>query len=170
MYYMFYINLPMPDDFLPVRKRPVHLPSIAKRNRSSIQFVTVCVKGRRPILGNDQAHTLFRSVLRDDSVFRVGRYVIMPDHVHLFCAPNTYPAEPLSKWVKYWKSRFTSAWENDSTGKLWQRDFWDRELRTGESYSEKWAYVRENPVRAGLVVTSDQWPYAGELYQLSWHD
>ena len=170
MYYMFYINLPLPDDFLPVRKRPVHLPSIAKRNRSSIQFVTVCVKGRRPILGNDQAHTLFRSVLRDDSVFRVGRYVIMPDHVHLFCAPNTYPAEPLSKWVKYWKSRFTSAWENDSTGKLLQRDFWDRELRTGESYSEKWAYVREDPVRAGLVVTSDQWPYAGELYQFSWHD
>ena len=139
-------------------------------NRSSIQFVSVCVNARRCVLGNDEAHALFRSIWSDDSVFRVGRYVIMPDHVHLFCAPNTYPAEPLSKWVRYWKSRFAALWANDEAGKLWQRDFWDRELRSGESYSEKWAYVLENPVRAGLVPSADLWPYAGELYQLSWHD
>ena len=164
------MDFSMTENFLPVRKRPVHLPSLHGCNRASIQFVTVCVKGRRPVLANDQAHELFRSILSDDSVFRVGRYVLMPDHVHLFCTPNSYPTEPLSKWVRYWKSRFASSWEYFGADKLWQRDFWDRELRTGDSYSEKWAYVRENPVRAGLVPVSSQWPYAGELYQLSWHD
>jgi putative transposase len=36
-------------------------------------------------------------------------------------------------------------------------------LRNDESYSQKWEYVRENPVRAGLVVRADEWPYQGEL-------
>ena len=98
------MDFSMTENFLPVRKRPVHLPSLHGCNRASIQFVTVCVKGRRPVLANDQAHELFRSILSDDSVFRVGRYVIMPDHIHLFCTPNSYPTEPLSKWVRYWKS------------------------------------------------------------------
>ena len=160
----------MSEELFPVRTRPVHLPSLAVGNRSSIQFVTVCVRERRPVLANEAAHALFRSIWRDESLFRVGRYVIMPDHVHLFCAPNTYPPEPLSKWVGYWKSRFASAWPRNRAGKLWQRDFWDRELRSGESYSEKWAYICNNPVRAELVPSAEMWPYVGELHPLSWHD
>ena len=30
-------------------------------------------------------------------------------------------------------------------------------------YVDKWNYVRENPVRAGLVETAESWPYAGEI-------
>ena len=44
---------------------------------------------------------------------------------------------------------------------LWQPEFFDHLLRSKESYREKWAYVRENPVRAGLVDDADKWPYAG---------
>ncbi len=36
----------------------------------------------------------------------------------------------------------------------------------GESYSQKWDYVRENPVRAGLVKRAEDWPYAGALLQI----
>ena len=32
-------------------------------------------------------------------------------------------------------------------------------LRNDESYGEKWEYVRENPLRAGLVSRADDWPY-----------
>jgi hypothetical protein len=32
-------------------------------------------------------------------------------------------------------------------------------LRSDESLSEKWEYVRQNPVRAGLVEHSEDWPY-----------
>lgn len=38
---------------------------------------------------------------------------------------------------------------------LWQREFFDHVLRSVESYGQKWDYVKENPVRAGLVKTSD---------------
>ena len=47
--------------------------------------------------------------------------------------------------------------------RLWQPGFFDRILRSQESYAEKWNYVREKPVRAGLVQTAHDWPYQGEI-------
>ena len=47
--------------------------------------------------------------------------------------------------------------------RLWQPGFFDHVLRSDESYAEKWNYVRNNPVRAGLVRTTDEWPYQGEI-------
>ena len=38
----------------------------------------------------------------------------------------------------------------------WQSDHWDTRLRSGESYDAKWEYVRNNPVRAGLVKTAEE--------------
>ena len=46
---------------------------------------------------------------------------------------------------------------------FWQKEFFDHVLRSDESYESKWDYVRENPVRAGLVSRADDWPYAGEI-------
>ena len=45
----------------------------------------------------------------------------------------------------------------------WQRGFFDHVMRNAESYSEKWHYVGENPVRAGLVARAENWPYQGEI-------
>ena len=49
-----------------------------------------------------------------------------------------------------------------ATPPIWQLEFFDHVLRSAKSYSEKWDYVRENPVRAGLAVAAEHWPYAGE--------
>jgi putative transposase len=46
---------------------------------------------------------------------------------------------------------------------VWQRGFFDHLLRSDESYEQKWNYVRENPIRAGLARIADDWPYAGEI-------
>ena len=48
----------------------------------------------------------------------------------------------------------------------WQKGFFDHVMRSGELYSEKWNYVRDNPVRAGLVAEADAWPFQGEIYEL----
>jgi len=41
----------------------------------------------------------------------------------------------------------------------WQRNFFDHRLRHDESEDEKANYIRQNPSRAGLVETSQDWPY-----------
>jgi hypothetical protein len=48
-------------------------------------------------------------------------------------------------------------------GEFWQPSFFDHILRNDESYSEKWEYVCQNPVRAGLVKEPDDWQYQGEV-------
>ena len=52
------------------------------------------------------------------------------------------------------------------TPPIWQAEFFDRVLRTHESYNGKWRYVIDNPVRAGLVREAEAWPYAGEIHPL----
>jgi REP element-mobilizing transposase RayT len=92
----------------------------------------------------------------------VGRYVLMPNHIHLFvCGP---PQFDLAQWVRMLK--VTLGKELAQLGhqpEFWQRGFFDHLLRRAESYAEKWAYVRENPVRAGLVAKAKDWPYQGEI-------
>jgi putative transposase len=98
----------------------------------------------------------------------VGHYIIMPNHIHLFCAPATLPIEPLKQWVRYWKTLASRNWPQSEQHPIWQRDFWDTQLRREENYQAKWHYVRDNPVRAGLVTIPDNWLLKGELNILRW--
>jgi hypothetical protein len=47
-------------------------------------LVTVCTKHRRKILANPKAHALLREAWETCNDFSVGRYVILPNHIHLF--------------------------------------------------------------------------------------
>jgi len=51
-----------------------------------------------------------------------------------------------------------------------QKGFFDHLLRSGESYSQKWEYVRDNPVRAGLVEAWEEWPYNGEILRIEYRE
>jgi hypothetical protein len=39
-------------------------------------------------------------------------------------------------------------------------------LRGDESYGQKWQYVRENPVRQGLVMQAEDWPFWGRVHEI----
>ena len=150
------------------RKHPVHQPVYERFNIPVIVFVTVCTKERKRILANEAAHETLLAAWHEAASWRVGRYVIMPDHVHLFCAPAEIQPKPLFQWVSYWKSHAARVWPNTNESPIWQRHFWDTQLRRGENYSEKWEYVLQNPVRADLVSHTEDWPYAGEIHELRW--
>jgi hypothetical protein len=88
--------------------------------------------------------------------------------LHFFVAISTHVA--LGSWVGTLTRVIGKAVQrNDSRDPIWQRGFFDHILRSAESYSQKWNYVRENPVRARLVENADAWPYAGEI-ALIYHD
>lgn len=95
----------------------------------------------------------------------VGRYVIIPDHLHLFCSPlnEQFTTE---NWITYWKRTFRRMHRIDN--RRFQRGGFHHRLREPESYDRRWDYVRENPVRAGLVKKADDWPFAGVLNDLRW--
>ncbi len=87
----------------------------------------------------------------------VDSYVIMPDHVHLIVTSGRNSVVTIGQWVKAFK-----AVTADKKFR-WQKGFFDHVLRSEESRSEKWDYIRMNPVRAGLVERSVDWLYAEQF-------
>ena len=155
-------------------------------NRSIILYVTAVTDKRIRVLANDDAHECLRKAWEMTRNWVVGRYTIMPDHTHFFSAPGCCPFPSFHQWMRCWKGFAAKLFWDTPTGRnvlasmnwnentrkppLWQRDCWDRQLRSGESYDEKWNYVRNNPVRAGLVEKVEDWKYQGELHTLYWMD
>jgi REP element-mobilizing transposase RayT len=132
---------------------------------SPLYFVTLCTQSRKPYLACDEVHAAF--VAYSDRAQRnfnvaVGRYVIMPDHVHLFVR-GAHDFR-LGHWVGLLKQVLGKAAKlSPAKTHLWQEGFFDHVIRSNESYAQKWNYVRENPVRAGLVKSAADWPYQGEI-------
>jgi putative transposase len=157
-------------------ERENHKPRLHRLERlfvdHPVYFVTMCVECRRKALDNEVVH---RAVLAfgEQGVAlgcHLGRYVLMPDHIHAFVAfgvPDTSTTPALSGWVKAIKGCVSKTWrEGGLNGIRWQKGFFDHVLRSSESYSEKWQYVVHNPVRAGLVARHEDWPYQGEICRL----
>lgn len=158
------------DRARPSRKTPAHPPVQHRLNRATIIYLTVCTQGRKPILCRSEVHQLILRVWVAADAWLIGRYVLMPDHIHLFCSPVSRDGHSLKGWLQFWKSRASSAWPWPEEQPIWQRDGWDTQLRDGESYQNKWDYVRQNPVRKGLVVDADSWPFQGEIHDLEWRE
>ena len=94
------------------------------------------------------------------------KYVLMPDHLHLFVALEDEKLS-LSQWMKPLNGTLSSYFRGAHLSPpYWKKGFFDHVLRGGESYSEKWQYVHENPVRAGLVTHCQEWSYQGEIFDL----
>jgi REP-associated tyrosine transposase len=128
-------------------------------------FVTFCTYERRKVLASDAVHKVFVTFATNaysDHNIAVGRYVIMPDHLHLFVrGPDDFQ---LGRWIGMLKQSLGKEIGRTRTSPvIWQRGFFDHVLRNDESYGDKWNYVRENPVRAGLVNDPDDWRYSGEI-------
>jgi REP element-mobilizing transposase RayT len=143
-------------------KRPPRLQFVFESYRSRLYFVTLCTMHRRRILAKDEVHDAFRQYaeigLQHNIV--VGRYVVMPDHIHLFvCGGLEFD---LSIWMRGLK-RALGKMLTVQDGTPWQPGFFDHLMRSDDSYAQKWEYVRNNPVRAGLAQTVDEWPYQGEI-------
>jgi REP element-mobilizing transposase RayT len=139
---------------------------------SPIYFVTACAAARERRLASDDFRAIAVEVWRscqDRYEWSVGRYTIMPDHVHFFVFADQ-PKRTLSEFVGKWKE-WTAKYGHRRLGfapPLWQPEFFDHVLRSSESYEEKWIYVRDNPVRAGLVRLPAEWRYQGEITPLDY--
>ncbi len=128
-------------------------------------FVTACTYRRVALLATAAVNARFIQFAEcayTKHNIAVGRYVIMPDHVHLFVrGPDDFE---LGLWMGVLKQFLAKAVVLKKRPKpLWQRRFFDHVLRSDESYAQKWNYVRDNPVRAGLVARAEDWPYSGEI-------
>jgi len=134
--------------------------------KQPIYFLTTCTHNRQPFLTQPGIAQVLIESWRASSAINgwiVGRYVVMPDHAHFF-ATRAQDRKSLSEFMRDWKRWTAGAIKRalPILSPVWQSEFFDHVCRSAGSYEEKWDYVRENPVRAGLVKSAADWPHAGE--------
>jgi putative transposase len=157
------MGTPSANEF-PQRRNPasgvhIHL------GQPNIVLLTVTTENRVAWLANELAHRLLHETWFEAKAWLVGDYLLMPDHLHCFCAPHDLQFT-IETWTAYWKRQFAlrhkrPAWTFQSRG-------WHHRLRNGENYSEKWLYVQENPVRKNLCTRMEDWPFKGRVFDLMW--
>jgi len=137
---------------------PPRLPAILLPwEKSIIYFVTMCVKGRRRVLANPEVFDAIKTTIAQLEKWNVLAGVVMPDHVHWVVSPvqdRDLSIGDFSHGFKRLlrKSLGSQPWK-------WQRGCFDRLLRSDENLWSRWIYVKDNPVRHGLVQKADDWPY-----------
>jgi REP element-mobilizing transposase RayT len=136
--------------------------------RYPIYFVTACTDRRQSVLANHDIHLRLKCFGREgeNRGAWLGDYVLMPDHLHLFVALDGEQIS-LSSWMKSLKNSLSVDLRKKGVpSPHWQKGFFDHVLRGRESYSEKWEYVRQNPIRAGLVKEANAWEFTGRVFPL----
>jgi putative transposase len=125
-------------------------------------FVTTQTWMRKPLLQSERNAMLLTDVLRSSvraRRFILHDFVIMPDHIHLLLTLS--PDMTLEKTVQFIKGGFSFRLkrENGYAGEVWQRGFSDHRVHDAESFANHCRYIAQNPVKAGLTATPDEFPW-----------
>jgi putative transposase len=153
-----------PSSRAPARRTPAKGVKLSLGGANWV-FLTVCTSGRARWLAQPTVnHSLHQIWEKTATAWLVSDYLLMPDHLHLFCAPHDLKFT-IERWLAFWKDRITKT--HSAIGTFQAGGFHHR-LRNGESYAQKWQYVRENPVRAGLVARPEDWPFCGRVHDIHW--
>lgn len=84
-------------------------------------------------------------------------WVVMPNHVHILI--RVHEGWSLGKIIQSWKS-YTGSRLKAAHGVGWQRDYWDRFIRNEEHFFATVKYIHENPVKAKLVISAQDWQWS----------
>jgi putative transposase len=125
-------------------------------------FVTTNTSMGRRLLQSERNAMLLVDVLRSNVAtgkFQLHDFVIMPDHLHLLMTLGSDVT--IEKAMQLIKGGFSYRLKKDFgyQGEVWQRGFSDVRIRDGQSFSRHHAYIVQNPVKAGLVDSAEDWPY-----------
>jgi REP element-mobilizing transposase RayT len=136
------------------------LPHYQKDDRAL--FVTFCCGCLDP-LPESVRDIVLRHCLHDQGTkAAIHAVVVMPNHVHLLLTPlrdldgNLYGLVEILQGIKSASAHSLNRALRRS-GPLWQEESFDHVLRSEESFSEKMEYIRQNPVRRGLVSVAEDY-------------
>lgn len=96
----------------------------------------------------------------DGQRYRLIAWCIMPNHVHILV--DISPDWRLDQVLQSWKS-FTAHQANkilNRNGPFWAREYHDRYIRSDEHLAQAVAYIENNPVKAGLVQSAQEWKFS----------
>ncbi|NEO19284.1 transposase [Moorena sp. SIO4A5] len=137
-------------------------------------FFTVVTHNRRKILCElenvDLLRNAFRAI-RQQHHFKIDAIVVLPDHLHSVWTLPENDADFSTRWrliKSYFSRQCNPQYEgNSSTSRqhkgekaVWQRRFWEHQIRDERDFINHLEYIHYNPVHHGLVTSPKDWQYS----------
>ena len=122
-----------------------------------------------PLLQSERMANLFIDVLRTyvaSAKFAVNAFVVMPNHFHLLVTLDE--SLTIEKAIQLIKGNFSfrAKKELGVQGEIWQRGFSDERITDRESFISHRSYIEQNPVRAGLASSPENYPYTSAFLRV----
>lgn len=146
---------------MPPRRKPVpRCPGFDYR-ADGLYFVTVCTRGREPLLGTLVGGTclptnagrvvlaVWEALPRHYAGVRLDAFVVMPDHVHGLMGLESaeVPLWEIVRALKSFSARRINEARDTPGSRVWQRTFYDRIVRDDRAHAALRAYIAVNPWR-----------------------
>jgi putative transposase len=126
-------------------------------------FITICTHMQQNLFQREEIAELMVATFvkyRDAGEFELHEYVVMPNHVHLLVSLNG--EQKLGRVIQLIKGGFSHALREHgiTLPAVWQQRYHDRRVRDAGELAEFSQYIRQNPVRRGLVKGGEEYPYS----------
>jgi putative transposase len=142
----------------------------------SSYFFTVVAYRRQPILCDEPIRNALRVAIeevRRARPFVIDAWVLLPDHLHCIWTLPDGDADFSTRWMKIKRAVSLACGEDyrradlvtasklkhrEST--IWQRRFWEHQIRDEKDFALHVDYIHFNPVKHGNSQRVEDWPYS----------
>ena len=98
-------------------------------------------------------------------LYRLSAYVVMSNHVHILIWPRAYLSR-ITKSLKGYTARECNKLLSRTGESFWQDESFDHAVRNEDEFWRIKRYIEQNPVKAGLVENSADWPWSSAAGRL----
>lgn len=154
-----------------------------------IFFLTLVTYNRIKIFSDIQNVNLLRQVIhkiKQSHPFIIDAFVLLPDHLHCIWTLPTNDKDFSTRWrliksnftrschVKF-KTLVTSSRKIKGEQCIWQRRFWEQQIKDEKDYLSHVDYIHYNPIKHRYFKTPKEWLYSSfhhyvkaKLYDINW--
>ncbi|WP_229720811.1 REP-associated tyrosine transposase [Dyella nitratireducens] len=134
-------------------------------------FFTVNLANRTSSLLIDRIDTLRQAVrhVKTHHPFHIIAWVVLPEHMHAIWSMPDHDPDYSKRW-RLIKQHFSKSVEREEVirssrqhkgeREIWQRRFWEHQIRDESDLQSHVDYVHINPVKHGHVARASDWPYS----------
>ncbi|HEY7097449.1 MAG TPA: transposase [Terriglobales bacterium] len=135
------------------------------QNQHCLHFITFSCYRRMRLLDAATAKEAFEREL--ERVRRwygcyISAYVVMPEHVHLLISEPQ--RSELSIVIQMLKQITSRKLKTQSLSRFWQIRYYDFPVWSEKKRREKLRYIHRNPVKRGLVLRPEDWPWSSFVH------
>lgn len=135
---------------------------IARRaHQAGVYFVTTDTGQKQPLFINTAlAKIVVEQIVscRDRGFYKLHAFVLMTDQLHVLPTPGELTAVEKATQMIKGGSAFRIGKEKPQNFPIWHSGFHDRWMRDEQEYRGSKSYIEQNPVKARLANTAEEYP------------